>query len=59
MELGPPRRRQRLSARGELENLADVFLLSLLSPVDVGRFFDEYVQQQFNERQTNRSKDFF
>lgn len=43
VELGPPRRRQRFSARGQLESLTDVFLLSLLSPVDVGRFFDEYV----------------
>lgn len=41
VELGPPRRRRRFSARGELESLADVFLLSLLSPIDVGRFFDE------------------
>jgi len=43
VELGPPhRRRQRLNLRGDLENLSDVFLLSLFSPVDVGRLFDEY-----------------
>lgn len=43
VELGPPhRRRQRLNLRGDLENLSDVFLLSLFSPVDVGRFFDEF-----------------
>jgi hypothetical protein len=41
VELGPPRRRQRLDARGELENFSDVLMLSLFSPVDVGRFFDE------------------
>lgn len=48
VELGPPhRRRQRLNLRGDLENLSDVFLLSLFSPVDVGRFFDEYERRKF------------
>jgi E3 ubiquitin-protein ligase makorin len=42
VDLGPPRRRQRLNMRSNLESLTDIFMLSLLSPVDVGRFFDEY-----------------
>jgi hypothetical protein len=43
VELGPPRHRQRLNARGELENFSDVLMESLFSSVDVERFFDEYV----------------
>jgi E3 ubiquitin-protein ligase makorin len=42
VELGPPRRRQRINARGELENFSDVFMLSVFSNEDYGRFFDEY-----------------
>lgn len=50
VELAPPhRRRQRINLRADLENLSDVFLLSLFSPVDVGRLFDEYVQRE-NDR---------
>ncbi len=48
VELGPPRRRQRLNIRGELENFSDIFMLSVLSPVDFGRFFDEYVKSSFS-----------
>ena len=43
VELGPPRRRQRINARGELENFSDVFMVSVFSDEDFGRFFDEYV----------------
>jgi len=42
VELGPPHRRQRLNAHGELENFSDILMLSLYSPVDVGGFFDEF-----------------
>ena len=41
VQLGPPRRRQRLNTRGELENFSDILMVSIFSPVDVGRFFDE------------------
>lgn len=47
VELGPPRRRQRINARGELENFSDVFMVSVFSNEDFGRFFDEYAQQLF------------
>ncbi|CAF1024484.1 unnamed protein product [Adineta steineri] len=42
VQLGPPRRRQRMNIRGELENFSDVFMISVFSPIDVGRFFDEF-----------------
>ncbi|CAF3242939.1 unnamed protein product [Rotaria socialis] len=42
VQLGPPRRRQRMNARGELENFSDVFMLSILSNEDFGRLFEEY-----------------
>ncbi|CAF4547066.1 unnamed protein product, partial [Rotaria sp. Silwood2] len=42
VRLGPPRRRQRINAHGELENFSDVFMLSVFSNEDIGRFFDEY-----------------
>ncbi|CAF1221908.1 unnamed protein product [Rotaria sordida] len=42
VQLGPPRRRQRINAQGELENFSDVFMLSVFSNEDFGRFFDEY-----------------
>jgi hypothetical protein len=45
INLGPPRRRQRMNARGELENYSDVFMVSVFSNEDIGRFFDEYVHK--------------
>ncbi|CAF3427802.1 unnamed protein product [Rotaria sp. Silwood1] len=42
VQLGPPRRRQRINAHGELENFSDVFMLSVFSNDDIDRFFDEY-----------------
>ncbi|CAF1060676.1 unnamed protein product [Adineta steineri] len=42
VQLGPPRRRQRINARGELENFSDVLMVSVFSNEDFGRFFDEY-----------------
>lgn len=42
VQLGPPRRRQRLNARGELENFSDVLMVSVFSNENFGRFFDEY-----------------
>jgi hypothetical protein len=45
INLGPPRRRQRMNARGELENFSDVFMVSVFSNEDIGRFFDEYVHK--------------
>jgi hypothetical protein len=47
VELGPPRRRQRVNARGELENFSDVMMVSFLSSEEFGRFFDEYVYYYF------------
>lgn len=43
VELGPPRRRQRINARGELENFSDVFMVSVFGDENLDRFFDEYV----------------
>ena len=43
IQLGPPRRRQRINARGELENFSDLLMASVFSHEDFGRFFDEYV----------------
>jgi E3 ubiquitin-protein ligase makorin len=42
VELGPPRRRQRMNAEGELENFSDLLMVSVFSNEDFGRFFDEY-----------------
>ena len=50
VELGPPRRRQRINAHGELENYSDVFMMSVFSNEDYGRFFDEYVQRELISR---------
>jgi len=47
VQLGPPRRRQRLNTHGELESFSDVLMVSIFSPVDVGRFFDEYAFKDF------------
>jgi hypothetical protein len=47
IQLGPPRRRQRINARGELENFSDVFMVSVFSNEDFSRFFDEYVYHFF------------
>lgn len=52
VELGPPNRRRQ---RFNLENISDVFLLSLFSPVDVGRFFDEYVLYCLDMRENQSS----
>ncbi|UJR25696.1 hypothetical protein I4U23_007047 [Adineta vaga] len=41
VQLAPPRRRRRSNTQLEFENLADIFMVSILSTVDVGRFFDE------------------
>jgi hypothetical protein len=47
VELGPPRRRQRMNAEGELENFSDLLMVSVFSNEDFGRFFDEYVKRFF------------
>jgi hypothetical protein len=47
VQLGPPRRRQRINADGELENFSDVLMVSVFSNEEFGQFFDEYVHQIF------------
>ena len=53
VQLGPPRRRQRLNARGELENFSDVLMVSVFSNEDFGRFFDEYVDSVLGQLGTH------
>jgi hypothetical protein len=43
VQLAAPRRRQRLNARGELENYSDVFMVPVFSQEDYGRLFNESV----------------
>jgi len=42
VQLGPPRRRQRLNARGELENFSDAFIFSVFSHEDLGHIYEEF-----------------
>ena len=43
VQLGPPRRRQRMNAHGELENFSNIMLASAFLNEDFSQLFNEYV----------------